>query len=744
MNKLQKCRTLRMGAMLIFMLFAVSFVSAYQITQVTPATIYSKSNAGTASSLQIAILNNGATAYNVGAALFSDDSHIIVTSTLYNFGTFTANTTRTATFAAYVNPGTPTGNYPMHISLGSQTLNFNLHVELQASSTTNTSISPTDSDGDGIIDSLDNCPGVYNPSQTDTDGDGIGDACEGTGSTQDDADGDGIVNTQDNCPNVANSNQLDSDGDGRGNVCDNCPNTPNPGQEDSDGDGIGNVCDVDQTGGTDNDNDGVADTDDNCPTVYNPSQTDTDGDGIGDACDPVNDLPDCNPNWQCNEWTACSCYGTQIRTCVDLNGCGTLDNRPIESRQCTAPSSCRYSYDACANDIRIENIALRDEHDAEINPTDKVNLVVYLRSRTTVTLMNVKAKLQEDLKPIYADESTYPYLDINSGEARGGYFSMETKDASPGMYRLSMNLKYVKGTSMCEINLPFNMSVVGGYGVRVDLVPDSAEFQPDGTATFKINVLNTGERSDVYDITFPGGVSNWIQEADRMVELDAKEAQDLFVKLYVPQVTGSYELSAKATSKQLSSISNQDTSYFKVTRTLAKQHALELSVDRRSLDIAMGQQGEIKVSVQNIGGVKDAVNLKLTGPDWAYLAPSTMELSPGELKQATLYLAPDADVSMGTTDIAIKATTFGGEASASETVAVFAADLATIQEKAAAGSPEKSSPFSGFAILSGKGPGLTELVLLQGLAIIGLMYALIKRHELAERHHKKDQAQQPK
>lgn len=37
-----------------------------------------------------------------------------------------------------------------------------------------------DIDGDGVIDSEDNCPNTYNPNQEDTDGDGIGDACEGT------------------------------------------------------------------------------------------------------------------------------------------------------------------------------------------------------------------------------------------------------------------------------------------------------------------------------------------------------------------------------------------------------------------------------------------------------------------------------------------------------------------------------------------------------------------------------------
>ena len=37
---------------------------------------------------------------------------------------------------------------------------------------------PVDSDGDGILDDVDNCPNTYNPDQHDGNGDGIGDACE--------------------------------------------------------------------------------------------------------------------------------------------------------------------------------------------------------------------------------------------------------------------------------------------------------------------------------------------------------------------------------------------------------------------------------------------------------------------------------------------------------------------------------------------------------------------------------------
>jgi uncharacterized repeat protein (TIGR01451 family) len=104
-----------------------------------------------------------------------------------------------------------------------------------------------EADGDGIPDSVDNCPNTPNADQTDTDGDGVGNAC-------------------DNCVNTANPNQADADEDGVGDLCDNCPNTSNPDQVDLDMDGLGDVCD-------------------NCPTVSNPGQQDLNMNGIGDVCE---------------------------------------------------------------------------------------------------------------------------------------------------------------------------------------------------------------------------------------------------------------------------------------------------------------------------------------------------------------------------------------------------------------------------------------------------------------------------
>ena len=99
-----------------------------------------------------------------------------------------------------------------------------------------------------------------------------------------DEDGDGIADSLDNCPHVANPDQLDTDHDRRGDACDSCPFTPPT--RDRDNDGIDDACDSCILGpNVDDDGDGIMDACDLCPATQDTMQPDDDGDLIGNNCD---------------------------------------------------------------------------------------------------------------------------------------------------------------------------------------------------------------------------------------------------------------------------------------------------------------------------------------------------------------------------------------------------------------------------------------------------------------------------
>jgi OOP family OmpA-OmpF porin len=159
---------------------------------------------------------------------------------------------------------------------------------------------PKDTDGDGVNDRLDRCPGTR-----------VGDMVDATGcAIPTDRDGDGVLDTADRCPNTpagmrvdANGCPIDADNDGVADSADRCPNTPSGEQVDAQG------CPI----ATDSDGDGVVDSADRCPNSPRGATVDTegcvipqdtDGDGVDDSVD--------------------RCPGTPADTQVDAVGCRIL------------------------------------------------------------------------------------------------------------------------------------------------------------------------------------------------------------------------------------------------------------------------------------------------------------------------------------------------------------------------------------------------------------------------------------
>jgi OOP family OmpA-OmpF porin len=117
-----------------------------------------------------------------------------------------------------------------------------------------------DTDGDGVTDDLDRCPGT--PAGTPVDSNGC----------PPDDDGDGVTNDADKCPNTpagakvdATGCEPDSDGDGVADGRDQCPNTPAGTPVDEKG------CERDSDG------DGILDSQDKCPDTPKGERVDATG-----------------------------------------------------------------------------------------------------------------------------------------------------------------------------------------------------------------------------------------------------------------------------------------------------------------------------------------------------------------------------------------------------------------------------------------------------------------------------------
>jgi len=179
-----------------------------------------------------------------------------------------------------------------------------------------------DSDGDGICDNSDQCPGandgIIGAACTDNDActtnDVYNSSCNCAG-TFADADGDGVCDANDICAN--GDDTTDTDGDGTPDACDTCDDSLT-GTSCSDGDPCTTGETYDATcnciGGTfaDADNDGVCDSNDQCPG--NDDAT------IGTAC---NDNDTCTTNDVYNN--SCNCAGTF----ADSDGDGVCDANDI-------------------------------------------------------------------------------------------------------------------------------------------------------------------------------------------------------------------------------------------------------------------------------------------------------------------------------------------------------------------------------------------------------------------------------
>ncbi|MCB0319701.1 MAG: thrombospondin type 3 repeat-containing protein, partial [Bdellovibrionales bacterium] len=300
------------------------------------------------------------------------------TSVRVNIGTANGGSTVTITFDATVKPAS-SGSTLQICNQGY--LNANSFTALPTDNPAlNGSSDPTclpaygDSDGDGVPDSSDKCPGFDD--RIDGDSDGTPDGCDqcpsdphkiaplscGCNQLETDSDGDGTPNCVDQCPSDRNkvtpgicgcglSDQGDSDQDGIPNACDDCPqasDADHDGTQDCN-DGCPNDANKITPGicgcgvaETDSDNDGIPNCIDGCPTDRSKTSPGVCGCGHADSDSDGDGTPNCNDlcPTDSNKVAPGACGCNQLDTDSDDDGTPNCSDECVTDPDKIEPGAC--------------------------------------------------------------------------------------------------------------------------------------------------------------------------------------------------------------------------------------------------------------------------------------------------------------------------------------------------------------------------------------------------------------------
>ncbi len=317
---------------------------------------------------------------------------------------------------------------------------------------------------------------------------------------------------------------------------------------------------------------------------------------------------------------------------------------PVASREDTVTITAQSATSYASGSAEIEVVSEGACYGiAVINIPPEVGICKGDTARIVITSKNTGYKtgtfeLSTDAKDAYFKNDE---IELESKEVAETYLEISTDDAEIGEIEYSITIRSADAQDKAYGKIIIEQC----YDIELSADKDKADVCPGAAAAFKINVANTGKKSDTYTISASDG-----SLSETSVTLNAGESEKVLLLVNTEQ-GDTEDMVMTVTAESESAEASEDITVS--MQDFNSCYGISVSSDSDTI-FAEDFKGYLyTLTVKNDGEFDAEYTASVDGPRWVTVNPETVSVKAGETADIFVYASPEYTTAEGTYTIKV-------------------------------------------------------------------------------------------
>jgi len=213
--------------------------------------------------------------------------------------------------------------------------------------------------------------------------------------------------------------------------------------------------------------------------------------------------------------------------------------------------------------------------------------------------------------------------------------------ALPGSYEVKVTVASFSKTETGS----FNINVLDCHSAELTAQQNSQSICSATTAKYDLVLKNTGKYTENFQISVSGQARAWAEQSQSLISLAPNQTSQFSLHVTPPaDQTGDFKLTVTAASQNSRALSSTELSL-----TSIPCYGFSAALETNYLSFCEASEVKVPLTIENRGSVANTYDIELSGPAWAKVENTKLEIGPGQSKSTNLILYPSYGVIGGFT-----------------------------------------------------------------------------------------------